>query len=725
MKSLGTYQLATAWFVVAAVGLASCGSRSDATAEGETADERKTAHAEPLVSRGETVAGEKSEASAGRAGSQGTTTKGAVTNGAAATGKLSAAGDNSATLPTAARAAEAVATADKSAGAPSTKGNAAHSGEGTTQLWALVVGTAQDGKTFGKCNRLKVTVARHGASAFRVGFFESEVGGSGPDWRAAGWMASMVAGQSHDFDPSTTQVSFDVAGMIDGPSAGALMTVGVLAVLRGDEVRQDAAMTGTITPDGAIGAVGGIAHKIAGAAEAGKKLVLIPAGIRRQTDGNLGRLVDLIEVGEQLGIEVRPVTDVFQAYELLTGKSLPRPADLGHPTISEAAYEVLRPKVDEWLTRHHVMVEEYNNLPEDQRYEYPDGRIEESNTLAEAARRLLVEGQMAGAARSALMASVSAVMGLEVAKVNAVANERGMEEAKKLAKSATGAWAKLDLLVEQLRDVQPATVAEAGWLIDAFVSAAEGYAFCILADRLIEKPAENDDAVRENVLAAAGYYQLALLDIQLSQDSIQLGKSQTGPAFPSDARMQVAAGFFQHAADANLNVLKTSVIDQVAASLEIRPEALQAGLMANDERFALIRTIVDDVTPVLVNRLGDTPAAQFVRLAAATYAYGGVSGLIAKYGSLDAKLENFEVVSVPKEKTLQNMLDTAEEQARRAIHRLQAAGIDASSAVLGYELARLQRDRELGERLEALENYWNIYIHAQVVAKLAGLRAGE
>ncbi len=78
-------------------------------------------------------------------------------------------------------------------------------------------------------------------------------------------------------------VSFEYEGKVDGPSAGALMTIGVLAAVRGDTPKPDAAMTGTINPDGTIGPVGGIRFKIEGAAEKGMKLVLIPAGIRSET----------------------------------------------------------------------------------------------------------------------------------------------------------------------------------------------------------------------------------------------------------------------------------------------------------------------------------------------------------------------------------------------------------------------------------------------------------
>jgi len=49
------------------------------------------------------------------------------------------------------------------------------------------------------------------------------------------------------------------------------MTSTLLALLHGDTVRADTAMTGTINPDGSAGPVGGIPLKIEGAKEKGLK----------------------------------------------------------------------------------------------------------------------------------------------------------------------------------------------------------------------------------------------------------------------------------------------------------------------------------------------------------------------------------------------------------------------------------------------------------------------
>ena len=99
----------------------------------------------------------------------------------------------------------------------------------------------------------------------------------------------------------------------DGPSAGAVMTVGFAALLKGDHIRRGIALTGTISKDGTIGPVGGIPDKIRAAAREGYRTILIPQGQRDDPRWNLNRLA------WELNVEVTEVATVEEAYRLMTG----------------------------------------------------------------------------------------------------------------------------------------------------------------------------------------------------------------------------------------------------------------------------------------------------------------------------------------------------------------------------------------------------------------------
>jgi Lon-like protease len=102
----------------------------------------------------------------------------------------------------------------------------------------------------------------------------------------------------------------------DGPSAGAVMTVGFLAVLRGDPIIRGIALTGTLESDGRVGPVGGIPDKVRAAAREHYRMVLVPQG--QLNDPRW----DLIGLGMQLNLTIKEVSTVQEAYEIMTGRRL-------------------------------------------------------------------------------------------------------------------------------------------------------------------------------------------------------------------------------------------------------------------------------------------------------------------------------------------------------------------------------------------------------------------
>lgn len=77
-------------------------------------------------------------------------------------------------------------------------------------------------------------------------------------------------------------VYFDINGtLIGGPSAGAAITAATIAAIENKEVRQDAAITGTIEEGGRIGQVGGVFEKAVAAEENGMELFLVPRGQKK------------------------------------------------------------------------------------------------------------------------------------------------------------------------------------------------------------------------------------------------------------------------------------------------------------------------------------------------------------------------------------------------------------------------------------------------------------
>jgi ATP-dependent Lon protease len=94
----------------------------------------------------------------------------------------------------------------------------------------------------------------------------------------------------------------------DGPSAGLAFAVGIVSALANRPIRPGFAFTGEVALHGEVGPVGGLPHKIAAAARAGRKHVVIPAA----------NVSVIAELAPELtaAIEVHPVATTREALVL-------------------------------------------------------------------------------------------------------------------------------------------------------------------------------------------------------------------------------------------------------------------------------------------------------------------------------------------------------------------------------------------------------------------------
>ncbi|MGL5511797.1 MAG: S16 family serine protease, partial [Sporomusa sp.] len=94
-------------------------------------------------------------------------------------------------------------------------------------------------------------------------------------------------------------------GRIDGPSAGTAIVSAIVSTITGKPIRQDVAITGEISIQGRVKAVGGVFEKAYGAKQAGIVTMIIPQ--ENKTDIPEGHL----------DLDIRPVSSVEEALAIL------------------------------------------------------------------------------------------------------------------------------------------------------------------------------------------------------------------------------------------------------------------------------------------------------------------------------------------------------------------------------------------------------------------------
>jgi predicted S18 family serine protease/cell division protein FtsL len=117
------------------------------------------------------------------------------------------------------------------------------------------------------------------------------------------------------------------ASVVGGPSAGAAITIATIAAILNKTINPNVTISGTINYDGTIGPISEVLAKAETAKESGMKIMLVPIGQSREvtyeekktcrTYGyveycEIEKIPKIIDIGQEVGIEVREVKDIFE-----------------------------------------------------------------------------------------------------------------------------------------------------------------------------------------------------------------------------------------------------------------------------------------------------------------------------------------------------------------------------------------------------------------------------
>lgn len=608
-------------------------------------------------------------------------------------------------------AAEPTAT---TAGEPATP-EPTRSAGGSVEVDALWFAT--DGRSVqGGTSLVRVKVTPKDDDTLRVGFFESEVGGSGPQWRAAGWMSVITSSLLLGVDPSHYEFSFDVAGRIDGPSAGALMTVAVLAGYLGDTVNPDATMTGTVNPDGTIGPVGGIPHKLEGAAAAGKKLVLVPGGQRYDYDYAAGQSVDLVQAGQRLGIEVKLVPDIYTAYRELTGSELPRPERGGQAAFPASAFDKYRAQATNWYATYQESRDDFFALPVEVQ-EYRVSLIDLADYYADKANRYLGEGQIAAAYENAFNAAAVARVAVEAAELDNIYYTSGTDPLIDRLSSSQSAEIRLNAVTQRLEAENPRTATDAVALMDAFsnLSIAQGLIFQArdAIDTYLNTPDATEDDLLTTIYAANYNYVYADLYLDLAEDTLNIGTGFGNSPAPNLEVLQAISETLRRGAEANITYFETIIIEPWAQEYGVHPDIAKYYFQQADNEYLTAVAAVGGAQFISGSMLKPEAKAT-VDLGSSLTAYAKSAALIAKYYSLGAQVdETGYVVGYDRQSSLANMLDFADDRAEELLSSV--ADEDPIQGLYYYDNARLLRTGDPQEQLLALNYYWQSAILSEAL----------
>ena len=562
-----------------------------------------------------------------------------------------------------------------------------------------------------------------GGKPFRVGFAEDQVGGTGDQWHAAGWNAATVGTLLTGSPLNGRTITFDVNGEIDGPSPGALMTIGVIALLRGDTIKNDITMTGTINPDGTVGPVGGIPYKIDGVVQAHKKRMLIPLGERNSADDS-GQLVDVVAAGQAKGVKVTEVADIYDAYKQFTGKTLPRPGNEVTPKLSNSAYDKLKALTDSWLADFQASVGDFNSLAPTIQQSLLS-LADQANADRDTATSLQQQGLQAGAYTNAIKAAAEANAAVAVGRALQTYLTQGIDAFTSQINSSTAVEGKIKALFAELKTEKPHTLSQAGALIDAYSGAVDALAAESFGANTLAAASQATDANTGLQLAVVGavYDELAGTLVEGAKQIATLGSS-TGGSLKAGVDPNIVADFFRKAADANLTAFDTIIVRDQANQQGVSEDIFRNELSNADTDYALARAGSNVINPnnkATKALFGSGKNAAYGNLGGAVELYVRSAGLLDKYYSLGVTFDaNFKPTGTSNEQALTSALDLGKSQVERSVAGLAKHKVDPTLQVGNYEAAGVEREGTLDEKLSAIADYLSAFVSSRVLAYLGG-----
>lgn len=541
--------------------------------------------------------------------------------------------------------------------------------------------------------------------------------GAGLQWRATAYMAAVLAATSLNKQLSDYHFSVFARGAIDGPSGGALVAATFLALLTKQDIRSDVAITGALNPDGSVAPVGGLPQKLTAAKRKGKILFGYPKGQQRVADENQCtkdekqqrkcQTVDVQELARQHSIEAREIADIYDAYELLTGKRLQyaEPLDRTAMDLDRDDRRILSGLTERWLAKSEGI---FTKTIQKKGPQYPGLTpwVETARKHHLAAKSYFDLGLVPPAYSKARQAASDMMM---IALTIEVLESRDLAHIGNHLANLQSVRRHWQAFKDQLDSGRPPSLTAALNQIQAYALLTNSHAHMERANRWLEAIQHAIDQKKlkmtpgdlvPNLMRPMRDYAMADILVDMARDLPTLPSSRSAPFSASETELSRLAMDYTSVADANHTYYHS--LPAISDKIELKK--------ATDNTEA--HQVHDSARAYAISHRGDTgyPAA-LMNLGAAISAHLGFSLLGVREYALNAP--NKTVLQTEFSRVLDRADHRTLEEARWV---RDITGSVPLSMTIAYQLARSGREDDDPEsKFEALQNLWE----ASTLARLA------
>ena len=452
-------------------------------------------------------------------------------------------------------------------------------------------------------------------------------------------------------------------------------------------------------------------------------------------------------------MEVREVRDIFEAYTLLTGKTLARPVPLpaAQMEISPRYFQRMQSKATAWLARAESQMKLVAQADRSG-FAKKLGLLEKAQESFTKAENYQRQGMVPAAYTEAMMAAAYVELTQHFVRQAELALEGDLGGALLQMKSLSSVEADEAAFRETLATADITTAGEAMGVLNAYSAAADARAYVALArrhegdlDRIVAGLGkENLPAEWVPVLRAAGakkretltvlvlgkslyptlYYMMAKYSVDGARDLFEAREATGAPLTLEAASVARLARSYTSAAKANLDYYDSLILQTEADQAGTTLAAAQARKQQEDIQYLRAGVVMG---LALGNREKKDLHGALFNLAAASNVYLTSSYLVAREYSIGVQTDAQGRQTVSNDKAFMAMLELAEEKAReQAAVAQKVTGAVPGPAQAAYGLARALREGDTESKLLALNHFWGSSTSSQLAVALsrASGRAG-
>lgn len=357
---------------------------------------------------------------------------------------------------------------------------------------------------------------------------------------------------------------------------------------------------------------------------------------------------------------------------------------------------------------------------------FVDDLLAESRSDADTAARLLDDGEVAGAYRSAVRAAALATGVGALDDAYAVLVEQGDPAfAEKIAAGET-AGEDVGESLHDLLGFEPANVSQAAALIAGYATALDAASLALLGVELLERPGRDPQEQLWLNSLTGFYFAVAPVLAEAAAEQVELGSDLQGPPITGD--VWAAGDGFRAAANADLDRFQEEVVGDAAQVAGVEDGPVIDALAGFDLDYTLAVANLH-LLDVLDEVFGGAPNEPYALLGGALSAHERTYALNARYAHYGWMLdETLSISRDPDPRTLLEARIAGEERLEGALEWLRDGDIVPLDVI-----ARLQAGGGIPEKgddpppdvdatdVAAVTSLWGAETTASVLAYLGGI----